>query len=260
MTTVLLPRSVAMAESALENPEASVVGGGTWLVPQWLTTEKPAVIVSLRRVRGAANVGPNGCGAAVTGRQLRDAPVPAVLRQAAESLVRPGILNAVTLAGNIVAPGPRCLAAALLALDGVGRCGDVWHEVDELMDAPPRLLTALRWSTPLGSAFTKLRDRPSGGAVLATASVARFPAHLRIVVGGGTLQRPRLCRGAEAAWTASGVRHLTASAVGVLEALEDDLKELPSHQRAASRVLVGRGLQAVLAAGGGGSAGFTGLG
>jgi CO/xanthine dehydrogenase FAD-binding subunit len=259
---VLVPRSLTAARVALDRAaDAVVLGGGTWLVPSWTAASTaPRLAVTVGRVRDATEVARDGCGAATTARRLLAQQVPTVLRQAAASLVRPAVVNAVTAAGNLVAPGPRCLGVALLAL---GATCQVWDgkanhwmdaDIDSVLDAAPRLITAFRWSPPAGSAFTKLRERPTGGAVLASAAAAwagaAHPEVLRIAIGGGTMARPRLCPAAMAAWAATATRSPSpAAAAAVADALELDLLATSDYERHLRRELVRRVVAATLAEG-----------
>jgi CO/xanthine dehydrogenase FAD-binding subunit len=262
--TVLIPRSLSAARAALDRAaDAVVLGGGTWLVPTWTAAvTAPRLAVTIGQVRVATEVTREGCGAAATARHLLAPQVPTALRQAAASLVRPAVVNAVTTAGNLVAPGPRCLAVALLALGASCRAWggepNGWMEVDveSLLGAPPRLITAFHWPSPAGSAFTKLRERPTGGAVLASAAAAwgaaAHPGALRVAVGGGTMARPRLCPAAMAAWadTAPGCPAPVASAA-VLDALDMDLPPSSDYEIQLRRELVRRVVASAMAEGSG---------
>jgi CO/xanthine dehydrogenase FAD-binding subunit len=255
-SVVAVVRSVDEAREALSAERgATVIGGGTWLVPSWHDLLGPAhTVLTLRRVPGATTVRRGGCGAAVTARQLATGEVPCVLREAAAAITRPAVMNAVTVGGNVVAPGPRFIALALLALRAGGRVWDggsaVWTGIDALVEAPPRLVTAFRWTRPAGSAFAVLRDRPTGGEVLGSAAAAWAgpgrEARLRLAVGAGPSMRPRLCTAAMSAWAGQVDRSLQGAAGAALAALDEDLSDRPAHARAVARALVQRSLAAAL--------------
>ena len=250
---VLTPTTVDEAREMLSaKRRASVLGGGTWLVPSWHESKTaPSVAVWLGRMPEATALRPGGCGAAVTAGRLARSDVPDVLRGAASSLVRPAVMNAVTVGGNLVAPGPRFLALALLSLNaavlGADGTGSTWTSVDDLLDRPPRLLVAVRWKRPAGSAFAVLRDRPTGGAVLASVGASwggpDAPGRLRIALGGATV-RPLLCRAAMAAWAQAS--SLERARVDALDALEQDVRLSSGHARALARHLVGSTLDTIV--------------
>ncbi len=103
---LLEPRSLEEASRMLEaHREGAVLLAGGCDVFEKIKTQwiRPEVVVNLKTVRGLDGVSPGGVGALATlSRVVREASLPAALRQAAARVATPQIRNVGTLGGNLL--------------------------------------------------------------------------------------------------------------------------------------------------------------
>ena len=208
------PASLEQLGSLLrDRPEATLLAGGTLVVPELISTGLIREAIHLGGVHQLALMGKGWCGATVTLAKLIENPeIPEMLREVAGSIGGPAIRNAATIGGNVAAASPGCLAVALLALEAEATVlypdggSPKLVPLSRAWNRRSLCLTTFRW-VPLEegsmSCWGKLAVRAACGPTIATVvAVGRArPAgpHLCLAAGGVGI-RPQRLEDAESAW------------------------------------------------------------
>lgn len=223
---LLIPSSIEEAVAARrESPDATVLAGGTHVLPTVDRLAGPGQLISLSRIDSLRGVTSEGgrwtIGGMTTVADLRTAPgvaaaLPA-LAMACRSLGSRQVRNRATVGGNICAGGSqRSLVPVLLALDATvdlaGAGGTQTRPLSEVLAeegsgvGPDEILTGVSFDAPSGHQVF-YRIGPRNAVCWATAAVALVvdePSRtVRLALGGVA---PTSIRAAEAEATAqSGI-------------------------------------------------------
>jgi CO/xanthine dehydrogenase FAD-binding subunit len=198
---------VALAE-ALEElaafPETVPLAGGTdLLVALNFGRERPARLMSLRRLAELGELEPDGrtrCGAGVTYTQLLAAPIDPVLVQAARTVGSPQIRNAGTVGGNLGTCSPAgdllpALAALQATLVLASTAGERRLPLEQFMRGPKQpdlrpgeLVVTVEWeSAGRRQAFLKAGTRNAMVIAAANCALVMDAARRRVGVGLGSV-------------------------------------------------------------------------
>ncbi|WP_251096230.1 FAD binding domain-containing protein [Streptomyces sp. Caat 7-52] len=185
-----LPTSVPEAQECLAEG-AVPIGGATLVWATWQRDGFPGLAISLSELPEANVIGKETVGSAVVLHRI-DTRVPDVLRLAAATVGTGAVRRTATVGGNIVGSTLRCLLPPALVLDARATVleSDGLRETDlaEVVAKRP-LLLALRWRTPIASAYRKLPGEAGGEPPLVVASALHSgdgtPECLRVAVRDG---------------------------------------------------------------------------
>ena len=229
--TYLAPRTLEEATSVLTGADATILAGGTDLLPRWSKglLERPAAVVDLKRVEGLHGVarvnGEVRIGACMPLSELTCDPIvlaeAPVLAEAAGRIACPQVRNRATIGGNLCNASPAAdTAVPLLLLDAVLKLaswgGDAltvrevpiaefFRGPGDTVLAPGEILTHIRFK-PLGegafATWDKFGTRPAMEIAVASVGVAlafEEATVARARVGYGSVAPvPLRGRGAEA--------------------------------------------------------------
>lgn len=187
-------------------PSIQLLGGGTILIPTWLTQEPPDEVVYLPSVRDLRQCGENWCGAAVTLAALASKPyLPTALREAAASSGPPMIRNIATVGGNLAVGG--CLAVALLVLDAtVDRLESLPSAITTprplagALASPEAPIITVRWHTSRGTQSAFRKFRPLGEPAIAVRWDGLATPESCAIAVGSIGMRPQRLVAAEEQW------------------------------------------------------------